>query len=131
MADAVLVESRLQDAYALVSSLDRVGKCPDLAVWYFFDEFDDWRLMIASSDLDLLVPKQMSLAFRSIGDAISASGVQSLSISDVKVVRNDDPLPKAIRMCIRTDRKDLVRAHFANNSVNGIFIKEMIVLRAA
>ena len=88
-------------------------------------------LMIASSQLDTLVPKQMSLAFRSIGDAIAASGVQSLSISDVKLVRNDDPLPKAIRICIRTDTRSLVRAHFTSTTVNGIFIKEMIVLRAA
>jgi hypothetical protein len=43
----------------------------------------------------------------------------------------DDALLAASRHAVRTPRDRLVRADFHNDTFDGIFVKEMLVLRAA
>jgi len=130
MGESALVESQIVDAGSLVRKLDELGLAPTLVVWYYYDDAADWRLIIAGPEFDSLLPKQEAVAYRKIAEAMSAVSPASLTLSDIKLLRSDIPLAKAIRMLIRTPPTGIMRAHFSNNSLNGIFIKEMILLRA-
>lgn len=131
MGEKALVESQIADATALVRKLDTDGLAPSLAVWYYYDDAEEWRLLLAGPAFDALLPKQESLGYRKIAEAMAAVSLSSLTISDVKLVASSSPLPQALKRLVGTNATGLVRAHFADTTLNGIFIKEMIVLRSA
>ena len=131
MGEETLVESQITDAIALINKLDSAGTPPTLAVWYFYDDAAEWRLIIAGPSFDGLLPKQEPVAYRKIVEAMAATSLSSLAISDLKLVRTDSPLPKALRRLVGTGPSGIARSHFIDTSLNGIFIKEMIILRSA
>jgi hypothetical protein len=130
MGEKALVESQVADAIALITKLDSEGAAPTLAVWYFYDDAAEWRLIIAGPAFDALLPNQGPIAYRKIVEAMAATPLSSLAISDLKLIRTDSPLPQVLRRLVGTGPNGIARAHFADISLNGIFIKEMIVLRS-
>jgi hypothetical protein len=130
MGEKSLVEGLITDSIQLVKNLDQSKSSPSLVVWYFYEDADEWRLLIAGQAFDKLLPKQEALAYQTISEAISSSNLQSLSISLVKVVRSDDPLPKALGFLLGTPPDGIIQAHFTDTTLNGIFIKEMIIIRS-
>jgi len=131
MGEKTLVESKIPDTIRLVEKLDIDGNSPSLVVWYFYDDVDEWRLVIAGSIFDALLPKQESIAYKKIIEAIASLSLSSLSISDLKLISTNSPLPQALRFIIRTDPKGISQAHFTDTTLNGIFMKEFFVLRSA
>jgi hypothetical protein len=131
MAEETLVESVVTDSIKLVGELDRLGDNPRNALWYFFSDADEWRLLIAGPSFDPLLPKDEGLAYQKIAKAITAANLDSLTIADVKLVRTDDAVLAATRFVLKTRADGVVRAHFRDNTFNGIYVKEMLVLRAA
>ena len=131
MGEEALVESRIADSVSLVRSLESQGDKPSAVVWYYFPDADEWRLLIAGTTFDSLLPKDEARAYQRVAEALSKTQVSSLSIGEIKIVKTDYPMLKATRFLIKTDPDAIVRAHFRDNSINGIFIKEMLILRAA
>jgi len=131
MAEEALVESSVTDSVKLLEELDKLGDTPSNVLWYFFSDAEVWRLLVAGRTFDLLLPKDESQAYQKIARAIENANLTSLSIADVKPVRTDDPLLVATKFVIKTPANGVVRAHFRDNTFNGIFVKEMLVLRAA
>ena len=131
MVEEALVESQIADSVSLVRSLDNQGDKPSAVVWYYFPDAEEWRLLIAGPTFDALLPKEEARAYQRVAEALSMTQVDSLSIGEIKIVRTDYPMLNATRFLMKTDPDAIVRAHFRDNSVNGIFIKEMLILRAA
>ena len=131
MGEKALVESQVADAIELIKKLDAVGAAPTFAVWYFYDDAAEWKLLLAGPFFDGLLPKQEPVAYRKVVEAMASTFLSSLTVSDVKLVGSQSPLPRAIRMLIRTPADGIARAHFTDTTLNGIFIKEMIILRSA
>lgn len=131
MGEKALVEGLLNDSVELVRKMDVSNAAPTLAVWYFYEDADEWRLLIAGPIFDQLLPNKEAIAYQKISEAISSTGLQSLSISLVKLIKSADPLPQALRFLVQTSPNGIVQAHFSDTTLNGIFIKEIIVLRSA
>lgn len=131
MGETALVESQVTDAIALVKALDVRGDNPTLAAWYLYDDANEWRLLIAGPTFDAVLQKQEPIAYQKIVEAMNECQSTSLAISDVKIIGSQAALPSAIRMMIGTGPNGITRAHCSANMINGIFIKEMIVIRSA
>jgi len=131
MAEETVVESSVTDSVKLVKELDKQGDTPSNVLWYFFSDAEVWRLLVAGRAFDSLLPKDESQAYQKIARAIGSANLTSLSIADVKLVRTNDPVLVATKFVIKTPADGGVRAHFRDNTFNGIFVKEMLVLRAA
>ena len=131
MGEEALVESQIAESVSLVRSLDSQGDKPSAVVWHYFPDADEWRLLIAGPSFDALLPKEEARAYRRVAEALSKAQASSLSIGEIKIVRTDYPLLNAARFMVKTGPDAFVRAHFRDNSINGIFIKEMLVLRSA
>jgi hypothetical protein len=131
MGEETLVESQISDSIALVKSLEEQGHKPSAVVWYYFPDAGEWRLLLAGPTFDALLPKDESRAYQVVAEALNRSQVKSLTIGEIKLVRTDYSLLKAMRFLIGTPSDAIVRAHFKDNSINGIFIKEMLVLRSS
>lgn len=131
MGEKPLVEGLTVDSFEFIKGLDKLNSHPSLAAWYFYEDANDWRLIIAGPYFDQYLPKQEALAYQRVSEAISQNNLQSLSISLVKVIRTDDALSKALGFLVGTPPDGLVQASFTDTTLNGIFIKEMIILRSA
>jgi hypothetical protein len=130
MGEEALVESQIADSIALINSLDEADK-PSIAIWYYFSDAGEWRLLIAGQSFDALLPKEEARAYQKIAEALNKAQLSSLTMSEIKLVRTDYPLLKATGHLIKTPADAIVRAHFKDTSVNGTFIKEMLILRSS
>lgn len=131
MGEETLVESQISDSISLVKSLERHGDKPSVVIWYYFPDADEWRLLLAGPSFDKLLPKEESRAYQRIAEALNEAEVKSLTIGEIKVTKTDYPLITATRFLIGTPPDVIVRAHFKDNRINGVFIKEMVVLRSS
>lgn len=131
MGEKALVEGLVEDAAKLIRSLDATEYKPTLAAWYYYDDAAEWRLLIAGPKFDEFLPKQEALAYQKISESISAENMDNLSISLVKLVATKAPLPSTLKLLIGTGADGITQAHFTDTTVNGIFIKEMMILRSA
>lgn len=131
MAETALVDGLIEDSIELVKELDHSQYKPTKVIWYYYDDVDSWRLIIVNSELDKLLPKQEPLAYKYIAEAITRTNLSSLSISEIKLMRSDDPLIGALSFLMRTGADGFVRASFSDTTMNGIFIKDMVILRSA
>jgi hypothetical protein len=86
---------------------------------------------VAGRAFDALLPEAEDRAYERVAKAIAEADLDSLTIADVKLARTDDPLLVATKSAVHTAPDRVVRAHFRNNLFKGIFVKEMLVLRAA
>ena len=131
MGEKALVESQISDGMELVKKLDSRKASPTFAAWYFYADVEDWRFLIAGPAFDALLPKSELAAYRIIAEAMADLEFSSMSIADVKVVTSHSSLPMTIGTMIRTSPDALGRYHFTDNYINGVFLKEMFVLRSA
>ena len=131
MGEEALVESQISDSISLIKTLEGEGDKPSTAIWYYFPDVGEWRFLLAGQTFDALLPKEESRAYQKIAEALSKAQLSSLTISEVKLVRTDYPLLKATQHLIKTPADAILRAHFKDTSVNGTFIKEMLILRSS
>lgn len=131
MAGTQLVEDQVHEGATLVKQLDADGLSPTLGAWYYYDDADEWRLLIASPVLDKLLPRNEALAYKRVAESIKSAGPLSLGLSDLKLIRTDADLARAIGWLIHTGEGGTTNARFSNTTLNGIFIPEMVVLRSA
>jgi len=131
MGEKTLVKGLIADSIELVKTLDQSQSNPTFVVWYFYEDADEWRLLIAGPVFDQYLPRQEALAYQKISEAISSIDLQSVSISIIKIIRSDDALPKVLSFLVGTPPDGVVQANFSDTTLNGIFIKEMVVLRSA
>jgi hypothetical protein len=131
VAEEALVESLVGDSVKLVEELDKRGDGPTNALWYFFSDAEEWRFLVAGPSFDSLLPRDEGSAYEKVAQAIAKASLDSLTIADVKLLRTNDSLLVATKFVLKTTPYALVRAHFRDNTFNGIFVKEMLVLRAA
>ena len=131
MGEEALVESRVSDSVSLVRELDAESATPSYAAWNYFSDAGEWRFLLAGPSFDALLPGQQSRAYQKVAEALGKAKVMSLGIGEIKLVRTDYPLVMATRFMMGTAPDAIVRAHFKDNSVNGIFIKEMLLLRSS
>lgn len=131
MGEKTLVESQIANSIELIKQIDSSGHQLNLAVWYYYDDADEWRLILSSEKLDQYLPKQEPLAYRVVVDAFNKLNLSSINISEIKIIKSDEPLNKTLKLLIRTEPTGITRGHFIDTTVNSIFIKEMIILRSA
>lgn len=130
MGQEVLVEEKIADSIELMKNLDAQGTQLTNALWLLFSDAESWRLLLAGEAFDPLLPKKESLAYEKVAKAMGGVELKSLSIADIKLVSKDYPLLKATTF-IKTSGTGIMRAHFKDTTFNGIFVKEMLVLRAS
>ena len=129
MGESALVDSGVLDAVELIKKLDENGRPPTLAAWYYYDDADEWRLLLASPELDQLLVKQESVAYKAVIEALNSLPRSSLAFSQLKIIGTASPLAGSLRFLVKTSSAGIVRAHFTNMTLNGLFIKEVIILR--
>ena len=94
MASAALVNLDIEDGQRVVDALDKAGKRPSVALWAKLPDYSNWRLILASKDLDK--PSQFT-AYSEINDAIDKSGIPIHRRPTILLRRMGSPMIDALR----------------------------------
>lgn len=93
MDQSLLVNIELERGAKVVEALDQAKLKLDVAVWAFLEEFRDWRLVIASRELD----KIGSGAHGAVLDALREAGISVEERPSMLILRMSDRTIKDLR----------------------------------
>jgi hypothetical protein len=130
MAEKTLVDSQVIDSQRLLRALDVSGMMPELVVWYYYDDIDDWRLILCGKNIDGYLPAKEALAYKAVAEQLTKLNC-GLSVSDIKFLPTKAPLISALRFIIGTGSLDISSIYMSNTTINGVFLKDVVVLRSA
>jgi hypothetical protein len=130
MAEKKMVENKLEETSKLIKYLDSTDYSPSTILWQYFTDADDWRLIIAGKAFDQHLPKNELLAYKIISEALKSENIAEISMADIMIIKTTNSMLYIPNSLFRTDPKGIGRFYFQNNTVNGVFIKEMIIIRS-
>ncbi len=132
MAEETLVKEPLtaemiEAGKQLTSRLDRTDFEVLSSLWLFTSETNQWRLVLASPQLDREGPKK---AYTRIQAVLSQrpNEVAGLNLQNITALSPDDPLIRLLRTAIRTGR-GLSGIRFSRNRINDTFIEDAYIYR--
>ena len=132
MDQASLVEGQVEAGQSLLREADKAGPRISSAFWYLYDDVGQWRLVLASPDLDAFLKKDVALAYRRVAGLLHAlPEPQAISIADVKVVATEDPLVRTLNKIVGTLGNAVLRVQMKDTFVNGIHVAEVLLYRAS
>lgn len=123
----VLTDQMVKAGADLTRKLDEI-KWPVLAaLWLYFTDSNDWKLLLASPRVVSDGPKQ---AYEVIQQALAEiSKVQTpLALSDIGVTEPTNPLIGLLRVAISTG-PTIAGIRFTRNVINGHFIEDAYIYR--
>src|SRR5207248_10011952 len=118
-----LVDSRLDDGRRLIEDLDQNGFDVKAALWYYFVEPGEWRLLIASSMVPSEGPRKAYKRLQGLLPKDSAIELRNISL----VSPNDEQI-SLLRQVIRTG-PGITNLHFVGTTINGVFIPDAFIYR--
>jgi hypothetical protein len=129
MAKETLLDRDISAGAKLIRALDGRGIAITAGMWFFYPDLGDWKLLLVSPQL---TEEHLPAAYTKISEAISGDSeiAESLSISDVKVLTNKDPMIRMLRGVIRTDR-GISTIRMTSNLINGIYVEDALIYRNA
>ncbi len=130
MGKESLVEPKIRESLELTRLLDGTSCSPQKALWYYYDDVDEWRLILAGSHFDELLPQQELAAYKEVATTYSSADFESIQLSEIKIMRTDEPILKVLSGIVRTGPSSLSQIRFSNTTINQIFISEMLIIRS-
>jgi hypothetical protein len=94
MDTATLVNYDIENGKEMIDALDQGGKSPNVALWAKIPDYEDWRLVIASDQLD----QTSSLSgYTEINEALTRAGFPFRRKPTISLRPMDKPFIKALR----------------------------------
>jgi hypothetical protein len=94
MGKTTLVEVDLKIAERIVSALESHGVPVAAALWVNFQEYENWRLVIAAKKLDKLDPSD---AYLTVNRITKDAGITVWESPTIHLMKTTDPFIRAIR----------------------------------
>lgn len=113
----------------LTAMLDELGVPVTSALWLFVPDLNEWRLLFASPDVSTKGPRDVYEKIRLAIDRLGPGGV-SVPLSVVGLLDPDADLVRLLKAAIKTG-PGVSRIRFSKNVINGHFIDDALIYRAA
>jgi hypothetical protein len=126
MDKPMLVDADMKAGEALLGKLDDIKFNVKAALWFYVQDSEEWRLIIASPIVDKDGPKK---AYEKVQSQLQElDGGYKLSLRNISLVSPGDKLIKALESVIKTG-KSISHIRFTRNVVNGLFIEDAYIYR--
>jgi len=127
MAEAVLVDADVEMGRELVRILDEAKFPVTGAVWIYFPDVGEWRLIVRTPKAE----KNLQQALLEMAIALDERGDlrKRLDLSRVKLVPPKDKMLAAMGSIVRAEGISSIR--FTRNVINGVFIDDALIYRLA
>ena len=101
MDKTALVAVDLQKSEKIVRALEAKGLRVAVALWAHFPEYDDWRFVVASKNLD---PLSLSDAYLKVNRVLTEAGLSVRETPPLFIMKTTSPFIRALRKVFgRTD----------------------------
>lgn len=94
MDKTILVNVDLDKSARIVSALESHGIPVAAALWVHFTEYEDWRLVLASKELDKL---ELRDAYLKINRVMKDAGITVWESPTIYLMKTTDPFIRALR----------------------------------
>lgn len=94
MDQAAMVNIDVSQGLEILEALERANVKLSVALWMFLSEFEDWRLVISSRQLDAADPRD---AYRLLHDSLSRANADINRKPAILILPTNDPFVKALR----------------------------------
>ena len=127
MVDKTLTREMIAAGKRLLEVLDEEGINPAAALWFYYPEYERWKLLIAEYEVGSTGPMNLYRQIREVLEA-KRDELPDLQLFDVVLVKPDEPLLRLLRQAIGTDTS-VSGIRFKNNVVNGTVIEDTYLYR--
>ncbi len=127
MAKEVLLESDITAGARLIEELDKKGADVSAALWFFDPDLSEWKLLLVSPTFE---KNGLTASYTMVSEVISSIGDvnKSISIDNMKIVKNNDPMMRLLKGIVRTG-KGLNTIRMTSNMMNGIYVQDALIYR--
>ncbi len=125
MVTAALVDQLIEDGRRLLTALDDAGMEIQAALWFYDTESEEWRLLIAWPELQRQGPLKAYERIQAVLDGITH---RSIALWNIAVVSPNDPVIRALRTVVRTDRA-ATGIRISRNTIDNVFIEDAYIYR--
>jgi hypothetical protein len=126
MAKETLVNEYIDEAINLISELDNNNFIIDSALWFYFLDADEWRLLIATPLVDKIGTLE---TYKKYIEFIKDKTIFiHTPIRKLTVISPNDPLIRLLKVAIKTG-PTISRIRFQNNIINNTQIEDALIYR--
>ncbi len=127
MDKKILVNDDISDGKKLLQTLDESKFKVSSAFWFYFSEFNEWRLVLASKFVD---DYGIKAAYTFIQNKLEKMKPPfGIKLSDITLAGPDTYSIDKLRVAIKTGPKDITSVRLTNNVVDGTVIDDVLVYR--
>jgi len=123
----VLTKEMIEAGAELTRLLDQTPLVVSASLWLYIPESNIWRLIIVSPEVETSGPRKVYQKIQPVLSQILEEK-PSISLKDISVVENGNPLIALLRMAIRTG-DDISGIRFSKNTISGHFIEDAYIYR--
>lgn len=121
-----LSEERIKAGENLLRQLDAADVHVDAALWFYFPDNENWKLILS---LPRFIKQGPKLAYRRVQKALSKLGDDfAISLYDVSIAKPNDPLFQLLKTATKTG-PGISHIRFSNNVINGQLIEDVLIYR--
>ncbi len=128
MGKAALVEPDIEAGAVLVKELDAANIEVVSAFWLLSSDGGGWSLYVASPLVDRLGARA---AYSKIRSVLHKSGIATIRIDEISAVSPKDRIVHLFHAVVRTNKQQIGRFRITRSVLNGIFIEDAVIYRAA
>ncbi len=112
----------------LIMRLDKFNFPVVAALWYYFPELNQWRLLIASPVVDKDGPKK---AYKAIQIALNKkpNRIRSISLQEISVVSPNEPDMSSMRSAMRTQKGGFPKVRLQGIMLNNVIVEDAFIYR--
>lgn len=126
MAKASLVEQDIKAGESLVKALDEARFRTSAALWLYFSEPSEWRIIVASPEVDERGPIRAYTRLQSI----LAKASLAIPLGDISLVSPRTDVIRRLRRAIRTPRGvSISHIRLRGATVDSVFIEDAHIYR--
>jgi hypothetical protein len=125
MDKAALVATDFTVGAEILEALDRFGLSISVALWLHSPEYEDWRLVLSSRELDAAA---LAEAYGLVHDTLSAAGISLERTPALLILKMSDPFIRSLRR-IFGKSKNVEGIRLGGQLVGDRFIEDAIVYR--
>lgn len=125
MADTVLVATDFTAGLNVVQALERSNFPLKVALWLYFWEHEDWRLVLASPRLDEV---EGAKAYGLLREILDAEGISGRLKPTLTIMRMSDPFIRALRRTF-SKAKGVEGMRLGKQLIGDRWVEEALVYR--
>jgi hypothetical protein len=125
MAPATLVNFDIENGQKVIDALDRAEKSPDVALWAKLPDYENWRLILASKQLN---QASQTSGYSEVNEAMDKAEIPIHRQPAIFLRRMDNPMIKALRK-VFASTSDVYGMRLGGQSFGDKYLEDAFVYR--